>query len=223
MVSMPAILHPLPSTAADCSPEPIRDRGAEPNLFIAGSPIASLPNGCSTQRNPSACTTTCIAMQHLLFGPLLQTGRTAEAGVVVVVVVLAAGTERPSTPCVARPVSLEARPECESPHANCLFQLGQYIETVFVAYHVQPLAAAYHAVCVPEHLIIVQLSRSYNAQLNALADTTASAAQQYTCVWERRLHHMGAGLCERAPLMSYFLHSTHVVASQVHPPLSAPV
>ena len=32
------ILFSLDSTAADCSPEPIPDRGAEPNLFIAGSP-----------------------------------------------------------------------------------------------------------------------------------------------------------------------------------------
>jgi hypothetical protein len=191
------VLHPLlplPQAAADCSPEPIPDRGAEPNLFIAGSPIASLPNCCSTQRNPNACTTTCIATQHLLLNPLLRTGRTAG----VVVVVVAAGAGRPSRYALRRKachVSLgRGAPKCESPHVNCLFQLGQYIETVFVAYHVQPFAAAYHAwhaICVPEHLIFVQLGRSHCALLNALTATTASAAQQSTWVWERKLHHIG--------------------------------
>jgi hypothetical protein len=117
-VSMPVLhpLLPLPQAAADCSPEPIPDRGAEPNLFIAGSPIASLPNCCSTQRNPNACTTTCIATQHLLLNPLLRTGRTAG----VVVVVVAAGAGRPSTPCVARPVHVSLgrgqAPPNASPH-----------------------------------------------------------------------------------------------------------
>ena len=38
MVSMPIarLASSVPSTAADCSPEPIPDRGAESNLFIAG-------------------------------------------------------------------------------------------------------------------------------------------------------------------------------------------
>jgi len=130
-------------------------------------------------------------MQHLLSNPSLRAGRTA--GVVVVV----AGAGRPSRYALRRKachVSLgRGAPKCESPHANCLFQLGQYIETagVFVAYHVQPFAAAYHAVCVPEHLIFVQLGRSHGAQLDALTATTASAAQQSSWVWERKLHHIG--------------------------------
>ena len=97
-------------------------------------------------------------MQHLLSNPSLRAGRTA--GVVVVV---AAAAGRPSRYALRRKachVSLgRGAPKCESPHANCLFQLGQYIETagVFVAYHVQPFAAAYHAVCVPEHLIFCSI------------------------------------------------------------------
>lgn len=170
-------LFPLPQLTARPNPSRIVAQSLIYLLQAPGCPIASLPNCCSTQRDPDACTTTCTAMQHLLLNLPLQTGRTA--GVVVV----AAGAGRPSRCALRRKACPCQPPKCESPHVNCLFQLGQYIETVFVAYHVQPLAAAYHAVCVPEHRIFVQLGCSQGAPLDALTATTASAAQQSsTCL-----------------------------------------
>ena len=91
-------LFPLPQLTARPNPSRIVAQSLIYLLQAPGCPIASLPNCCSTQRDPDACTTTCTAMQHLLLNLPLQTGRTA--GVVVV----AAGAGRPSR-CALPPAS----------------------------------------------------------------------------------------------------------------------